>query len=148
MLCIYYTTLAVKFQPSCRKHQGNGFLFLAHYQSIHFSLSGSTVQIVKQGLLPDQDISAFPFTRADVMHLSLRYQFTDGMLRQSLYSLGAFLNGEHFHGLNFLLLLGRLILHQFSQQVENLVDDLLVVSFHFTFLLSIRYVITAFNSSL
>ena len=45
-------------------------------------------------------------TYEDVMHLSLCYQLADGMLRQSLYSLGTLLNGEHFHRLNFMLLLG------------------------------------------
>ena len=54
-------------------------------------------------------------TYADVMHLSLCYQLADGMLRQSLYSLGTLLNGEHFHRLNFMLLLGRLVLNELSQ---------------------------------
>ena len=85
-------------------------------KAYRFSFSGSPVQIVKQGLLADQYYSALAFARANVMHLSLRYQFTDGMLRQSLYNLGAFLNGEHFHRLNFMLLLGRLVLNKLSQK--------------------------------
>ncbi len=76
------------------------FFFVRNAKAYLISFSGSTVQIVKQWLLADQDFSTLAFARADVMNLSLRYQFTDGMLGQSLYSLGTFLNGEHFHGLN------------------------------------------------
>ena len=42
------------------------FFFVRIAKAYHFSFSGCPVQIVKQGLLTDKDLSALAFTRADL----------------------------------------------------------------------------------
>ena len=93
-----------------------------------------TSQIVKQGLLADEDFPALAFTGPDVANTPLRDQFADGVLGDASDRFGAFLDREHFHRRCLCLRLGWLVVNELGQQIEDTVDDLLLVSFHFGYL--------------
>ena len=93
-----------------------------------------TSQIVKQGLLADEDFAALALAGTDVADTPLRNQFADGMLGNAPDRFGAFLDREHFHRRCLCLLLGRLVIDQFSQKIEDVVDDLGLLSLHFGYL--------------
>ena len=94
-----------------------------------------TSQIVKQGLLADEDFPALALACADVADTPLRNQFADGMLGNAPDRFGAFLDREHFHRLAVCLLLGRLVIDELGQKIEDAVDDLCLLSLHFGYLL-------------
>ncbi len=93
-----------------------------------------TSEIVEQGLLADEDFPALALTGTDVANAPLRDQFADGMLGNAPDRFGAFLDREHFHRRSFCLLLGWLVVNELGQKIEDAVDDLLLVSFHFGYL--------------
>ena len=93
-----------------------------------------TSEIVEQGLLADEDFPALALTGTDVANAPLRDQFADGMLGNAPDRFGAFLDREHFHRRSFCLRIGRLVINEFGQKIEDAVDDLLLVSFHFGYL--------------
>ena len=93
-----------------------------------------TSEIVEQGLLADEDFPALALTGTDVANAPLRDQFADGMLGNAPDCFGAFLDREHFHRRCLCLLLGRLVINELGQQIEDAVDDFLLVSFHFGYL--------------
>ena len=93
-----------------------------------------TSHIIKQGLLGDQDFAALALTGTNVADTPLRDQFADGMLGDAPDRFGAFLDREHLHRRCLCLLLGRLVIDKLSQKIEDAVDDLLLVSFHFVYL--------------
>ena len=93
-----------------------------------------TSQIVKQGLLADEDFAALALAGTNVTDTPLRDQFADGMLGNAPDRFSAFLDREHFHRRCLCLLLGRLVINELGQQIEDTVDDLLLVSFHFGYL--------------
>ena len=94
-----------------------------------------TSQIVKQGLLADKNLPAFALAGADIPDTPLRDQFADGMLGNAPDRFGAFLDREHFHWRRFCLLFGRRVINELGQKIEDTVDDLRLLSFHFVFLL-------------
>ena len=94
-----------------------------------------TSEIVEQGLLADEDFPALALTGADVANAPLRDQFADGMLGNALDRFSAFLDREHFHWFGFRLLFGRRVIDELGQKIEDAVNDLLLVSFHFDDLL-------------
>ena len=95
-----------------------------------------TSEIVKQGLLGDQDFAALALTGTDVANAPLRDQFADGVLGNAPDRFGAFLDREHFHRRCLCLLLGRLVINELGQKIEDAVNDFLLVSFHFGYLLN------------
>ena len=99
-----------------------------------------TSEIVEQGLLADEDFAALALTCADVADTSLRDQFADGVFGDALDRFGTFLDREHFHRRCLCLLLGRLVINEVGQQIEDTVDDLLLVSFHFGYLPDFRLI--------
>ena len=95
-----------------------------------------TSEIVEQGLLADEDFPALALTGTDVANAPLRDQFADGVLGNAPDRFGAFLDREHFHRRCLCLLLGRLVINELGQKIEDAVNDFLLVSFHFGYLLN------------
>ena len=93
-----------------------------------------TSQIVKQGLLADEDFAALALAGTDIANTPLRNQFADGMLGNAPDRFGAFLDREHFHRRCLCLLLGWLVINELGQKIKDAVDDSLLVSFHFGYL--------------
>ena len=93
-----------------------------------------TSEIVEQGLLADEDFPALALACADVADTPLRDQFADGVLGNAPDRFSTFLDREHFHRRCLCLLLGRLVINELGQKIEDAVNDFLLISFYFGYL--------------